>query len=72
MLVVFSGLPGVGKTAIARVLATRLHAAYLGVDTIEEALRVPGAATSARRDTRWRTAPRRKTCAWVSTSSPTA
>lgn len=39
MLIVFGGLPGSGKTTIARALARRLGAAHLRVDTIEQALR---------------------------------
>lgn len=39
MLIVFSGLPGTGKTTIAQNLATRLGAVYLRVDTIEQAIR---------------------------------
>jgi len=39
MLIAFSGLPGTGKTSIARELARRLRAAYLRVDTVEQALR---------------------------------
>lgn len=38
MLIAFSGLPGTGKTSIARELAKRLHAAYLRIDTIEQAI----------------------------------
>lgn len=38
-MIVLSGLPGVGKTSLARVLATRLRAAHLRVDSIEQALR---------------------------------
>lgn len=38
MLIVFSGLPGAGKTTLARVLAQRLGAAYLRIDTIEQAI----------------------------------
>jgi predicted kinase len=38
MLLVFSGLPGTGKTSIARELARRLHATYLRIDTIEQAI----------------------------------
>ena len=37
-LYVFSGLPGVGKTTIARLLALDTRAVYLRVDTIESAL----------------------------------
>lgn len=42
MLIVFSGLPGTGKTTIARSLATRLDATYLRIDTIEQAIRDAG------------------------------
>ena len=39
MLVVFGGLPGTGKTTIARAIATRRAAAYLRIDEIEQAIR---------------------------------
>ena len=39
MLIVFSGLPGVGKTVIAKELARRIGANYLRIDSIEQALR---------------------------------
>jgi predicted kinase len=39
MLIIFGGLPGTGKTAIARELASQLSAVYLRIDSIEEALR---------------------------------
>ena len=42
VLVVFAGLPGVGKTTLAREVARRLGGAYLRVDTIEQALRAGG------------------------------
>ncbi len=38
-LYVFSGLPGTGKTTLSQALASRLGAAYLRIDTIEQALR---------------------------------
>jgi predicted kinase len=38
MLIVFSGLPGSGKTSLARVLAKELAAVHVRIDTIEEAL----------------------------------
>ena len=39
MLIVFGGLPGVGKTTLAKAVALELGAVYLRVDTIEHALR---------------------------------
>lgn len=39
MLYVFSGLPGSGKSTLAQLLARHLGAAYLRIDTIEQALR---------------------------------
>jgi predicted kinase len=38
-LYAFSGLPGTGKTTLSRLLASRVKAAYLRIDTIEQALR---------------------------------
>lgn len=45
MLVVVGGLPGTGKTTIARRLAARRSAAYLRIDAIEQAIRAAGALT---------------------------
>lgn len=42
MLIIFAGLPGVGKSSIARELAKRLGAVYLRADTIEQAMREYG------------------------------
>jgi predicted kinase len=42
MLIVFAGLPGSGKSTIARLLAERLRATWLRIDTIEQALRACG------------------------------
>ena len=39
MLIVFGGLPGTGKTTIAKAIAKRYAAVYLRVDTIEMAIR---------------------------------
>ena len=38
-LIIFGGLPGTGKTTLARKLANDLGATYLRIDTIERALR---------------------------------
>lgn len=42
MLHIFSGLPGTGKSTLARQLAQELKAVYLRVDTIEQAIRETG------------------------------
>lgn len=38
VLVVIGGLPGTGKTTLSRLLAARIGAVHLRVDTIEQAL----------------------------------
>ena len=40
MLVIFAGLPGVGKTAMARELARQIGATHLRIDSIEQAIGV--------------------------------
>lgn len=39
MLVIFGGLPGAGKTTIARELARQIGAMHLRIDSIEQAIR---------------------------------
>lgn len=39
MLIIFGGLPRVGKSTLARALSERLGAVYLRIDSIEDALR---------------------------------
>jgi predicted kinase len=38
VFVVISGLPGTGKSAVARSVAELLHAVHLSVDPVEDAL----------------------------------
>jgi predicted kinase len=45
MLIIFGGLPGVGKTTIARELARQLGAVYLRIDSVEQAIRDSPAVT---------------------------
>jgi predicted kinase len=40
MLIVLGGLPGTGKTAIAREIARVLNAVYVRIDSIEQAIRM--------------------------------
>ncbi len=45
MLIILGGLPGSGKTTLARALAARLAAVHLRVDSIEQGMRRAGIAT---------------------------
>jgi len=42
MLIIFGGLPGSGKSAIAQSLADQINAFYLRIDSIEQAIRSSG------------------------------
>ena len=46
MLIALGGLPGVGKSALAMVLARRVGAVHLRIDTIEQAMRNAGTTVS--------------------------
>lgn len=56
MLIVFAGLPGTGKTTIARELARQLGAVHVRIDTIEQTLREPRIADCSMDDTGYRVA----------------
>jgi len=47
LLIVFGGLPGTGKTTIARELTRRLSASYVRIDAIEQSLRTAGLTVGA-------------------------
>jgi predicted kinase len=42
MLIILGGLPGVGKSTLARALSQHLHGTHIRVDTIEQAIRASG------------------------------
>jgi predicted kinase len=55
-LVVFAGLPAVGKSAIARELSRRTGAAWLRIDTMDQAIWASGTAPRDLRDWTYRAA----------------
>jgi predicted kinase len=56
MLIIFSGLPGVGKTTIARELARQIGAVHVRADTIEQAMRDSGRCLEPLNDAGYRVA----------------
>jgi predicted kinase len=56
MLIVFAGLPGSGKSSIARALALELGAIWLRIDSIEQAIRESGAVPGSLDDAGYRAA----------------
>ena len=56
MLIIFGGLPGVGKTAIAKELARLIGALHLRVDSIEQAIRASGVVSQPIDDAGYRVA----------------
>jgi predicted kinase len=55
-LIIFSGLPGTGKSAIARVLAQQIDAIWLRIDSIEQAIRASGVVPGSLDDAGYRAA----------------
>ena len=51
MLIVIGGLPGVGKTTIARELARQTAAVHIRIDSIEQAIRDSGLLRQSMDDT---------------------
>ena len=56
MLIILGGLPGVGKTTIARELARQLGAIHVRVDSIEQAIRDSGTLSQPLNDAGYRVA----------------
>src|SRR5260370_38448155 len=56
MLIIFGGLPGVGKTAIAAELARLIGAVHLRIDSIEQAIRASGVVSQTLDDAGYRVA----------------
>jgi len=56
LLIIFGGLPGVGKTTIARELACQLSGVHVRIDSIEQAIRDSGAITGSVADLGYRVA----------------
>lgn len=56
LLIAFAGLPGTGKSTIARELALRTGAVWLRADSIEQAIKESGVAPGDMRDAGYRAA----------------
>src|SRR4029453_16155077 len=56
MLIAFAGLPGVGKSEVARGLARAIGAMYVRIDSIEDAIRESGVTVVSIDDAGYRVA----------------
>ena len=56
MLIVFGGLPGTGKSTIARTLALEIGAVWLRIDSIEQGIRGSGVVSGSLDDAGYRAA----------------